>query len=108
MDTQATGKTLRLTRRRLLGAAVVALILVAGAGLWLSHAVTESVQDLLTANLEANLDVSATALKAWIDGELALVNFWAGAERLRRLVEARLRDGVGDDAGQEKLQQILN
>jgi tRNA A-37 threonylcarbamoyl transferase component Bud32 len=86
----------------------VALLLVFGAGLWSNHAVLESVEDLLIANLQANLNVSATALTAWIEDEMALVRFWAEADPLRRLVEARLRSGVADGAAQEKLQQFMD
>ena len=104
----ASGKTIRSQSRRLLLAALAALVVVAGSGLWATQAVTESVEDLLTANLEANLDLTATALEAWIDSELALVNFWAESERLGGLVEARLRGGAEDPDLQEKLQKLLD
>ena len=106
--TSTANEAVRFTRRRLIMVAIAALVVVAGSGLWANHAVMESVEDLLTINLEANLNVSATALKAWIEDELELVRFWAEDEQLRRLVEARLRDRVGDDDGQEKLQKLLN
>ncbi len=95
VDSKASGRSVRFTRGRLLLAAFMALVLVAGAGLWSNHAVMESVEDLLTANLEANLNVSAMALTAWIEGELALVRFWAEDKDLRQLIEARMRDGAG-------------
>ncbi len=102
----AAGKTVKFTPRRLMLAAVASLILVAVAGFWSSHAVMESVEELLIANLEANLNVSTTALTAWIESELALVRFWAEDEQLRDLVEARLRSGPGE-GDLEKLQQRL-
>ncbi len=94
-EAQAAGRTVRLTRPRLLLIALMALVLVGGAGLWSNHAVMESVEDLLTVNLEANLDLCVMALSAWIENELALVRFWAQDETLSQLVEARLRDGAG-------------
>ncbi len=93
-EAQAAGRAVRFTRARLLLIAVMALVLVGGAGLWSNHAVMESVEDLLTVNLEANLDLCVMALSAWIENELALVRFWAQDETLRQLVEARLRDGA--------------
>ncbi len=102
----AAGKTVKFTRRRLVIAAVVSIVLVAAAGLWSSHAVMESVAELLVANLEANLNVSATALTAWIESELALVRFWAEDEQLRDLVQAHLRSGPGDGS-LEELQKLL-
>jgi tRNA A-37 threonylcarbamoyl transferase component Bud32 len=103
----AGGKTVKFTRRWLILTAIVSLILVALAGFWSSHAVMESVEDLLTANLEANLNVSVTALTAWIESELALVRFWAEDEQLRDLVEGRLRSGPGD-GDLEELQKLLS
>ncbi len=102
----AAGKTIKFKSRRLLLAALAALVVVAGSGWWATHAVTESVEDLLTANLEANLNVSATALTAWIESELSLVRFWAEEEALRRLVQARLRDGAGE-GDLEKIDNLL-
>ncbi len=102
----AASQTLQLTRRRLILAALVALLVVAGAGLWSRHAVMESVEDLLTVNLEANLNVSAKALTAWIESELTLVRFWADEETLRQLVGARLRDGAGR-GNLQKMKRLL-
>jgi tRNA A-37 threonylcarbamoyl transferase component Bud32 len=104
--TSAAGKTVKFTRRRLLLAAVAALVVVAVAGLWSSHAVMESVNELIAANLQANLNVSATALTAWIENELALVRFWSGEATLRRIVEALL-SGESGAAGKESLQKLL-
>jgi serine/threonine protein kinase len=103
----AAGGAVRFTRRRLLLAAVVALVLVGTAGLWSSHAVNEAVEDLLTTNLEANLNVSVMALTAWIENELTLVRYWAEDEHLRRLVEARLRDGEGH-GNLQAMQKLLD
>ncbi len=105
---QGTGRAVRFTRGRLLLVAIAAIVLVAVVGLWSSHAVMESAGELLSTHLEANLNVSATALKAWIESELGLVRFWAEAEPLQRLVEDRLRGGVVADAGQEQLQEMLD
>ncbi len=104
--TASANETVRFTRRRLLLVAGLILALVAGAGLWSNHAVSESVEDLITVNLEANLNVVAMALTAWIADELALVRFWAQDEALRQLIEARLRDGERD-TDLVKMRQLL-
>ncbi len=105
-EDKGSSQSVRFTRGRLLVAACVVLILVAGAGLWSNHAVRESVEELLTANLEANLNVSATALTAWIENELALVRFWAREERLRHFIETLQRGGPGRTSRQA-LRELL-
>ncbi|MBL0713751.1 MAG: serine/threonine protein kinase [Desulfosarcina sp.] len=101
-------QAIEFSRRRLALAAIVAVIVVAAAGLWSHHAVMESVEDLLTVNLAANLNASTNALTIWIENELAFVRSWAEEKQLRRLTEAGRRSGAkATDATLLKVQNLL-
>jgi hypothetical protein len=104
--TRATQWGATLAPRRRSGAlvlAVIALVVLIGAGVWSRLTVRASLDRLVSEDLNAILDADVAGLEAWRASLLELVEAWAGAHRLRAQVAELLALSIESSADGERL-----
>ena len=80
-------RNIKITLRRVILFAMLAIVLLTAIGAWAIHTVTRSLETIYTAYFQSLLDADIKALTLWMEDEKDHVEFWAAEPNLRDHVQ---------------------